>query len=83
MNRYAHVPILADVIKKYELTDAEAAAIQSYMYIPYVTLIFTAGYISDRYSRKGIVCIGMILDIIGLLACAYFFGGGLFSFFEE
>ena len=33
MNRYAHVPILADVIKKYELTDAEAAAIQSYTVI--------------------------------------------------
>jgi len=89
MNRYAHVPILADVIKKYELTDAEAAAIQSYMYIPYVTLIFTAGDISDRYSRKGIVCIGMILDIIGLLACAYsniysiFLAGRILTMFTQ
>ncbi|OQV21104.1 Protein spinster [Hypsibius exemplaris] len=60
IDRYTIAGVLSDIEKYYDLSKSEAGLLQTMFIVGYMLLAPLFGYLGDRYSRKLLMCVGIL-----------------------
>uniref|UniRef100_A0AC35UG03 MFS domain-containing protein n=1 Tax=Rhabditophanes sp. KR3021 TaxID=114890 RepID=A0AC35UG03_9BILA len=72
MDRYTVAGILTKIQKYYSLDDSEAGLLQTTFLVFYMISSPISGYLGDRYNRKYIMTLGLIVWVISVFTSTFF-----------
>ena len=79
MDRFTIAGILQEIKEEYQISNAQAGALQTAFIVTYMLLAPLFGYLGDRYSRKLLMTIGVLTWSIATLLASFMpnYGGFL------
>uniref|UniRef100_A0A4W3JZ34 Protein spinster homolog 1 n=1 Tax=Callorhinchus milii TaxID=7868 RepID=A0A4W3JZ34_CALMI len=71
MDRYLIAGVLKDIQKYFDINDSSSGLLQTVFIFSYMLLAPLFGYLGDRYNRKLLMCVGILLWCIVTLASSF------------
>lgn len=71
MDRYTIAGVLTQIQAFYSLNDSEGGLLQTIFIVFYMFFAPLAGFLGDRYNRKYIMTVGLIIWIVAVLASSF------------
>ncbi|KAE9549352.1 hypothetical protein FO519_007427 [Halicephalobus sp. NKZ332] len=71
MDRYAIAGVLSEVQDYYDIDDSSAGFLQTVFMVFYLIVAPFSGFLGDRYNRKIIMAVGLIIWMVAVLASTF------------
>ncbi|CAI4223387.1 unnamed protein product [Auanema sp. JU1783] len=71
MDRFTIAGVLTDIQKYYKINDAQGGLLQTVFIVFFMIFSPVCGYLGDRYNRKWIMVVGLIIWILAVLASTF------------